>query len=44
MRVIEELCRKTGAAEKDKARDPQYFQATYGVRQVGSESPNVFNL
>ena len=41
-RIMEELYLKTEAALKSD--DPKYFVTTSGVRQGGSESPNLFNL
>ena len=41
-RIMEELYKKTAAALKSDK--PKYFETTSGVRQGGTESPNLFNL
>ena len=41
VKIIEELYKKTESTMKG---DTEYFETTSGVRQGGSESPNLFNL
>ena len=41
VKIMEELYRKTESVMKGET---EYFETTCGVRQGGSESPNLFNL
>ena len=41
VKIIEELYRRTESTMKG---DTEYFETTSGVRQGGTESPNLFNL